>query len=71
MPAGLDQIVGESGWRLSEGERTRIFLGRALLSRGDLLVLDESLSALDPESLASAHQSLHRRAPSVLMVAHP
>jgi ATP-binding cassette subfamily B protein len=71
MPAGLDQIVGESGWQLSEGERSRVFLGRTLLSGAGLLVLDECFSALDPESLDLAYQALRRRAPAVVMVAHP
>lgn len=71
MPAGLDQIVGESGWQLSEGERSRVFLGRALLAGGDLLVMDECFSALDPKSLETAHGALRRRASTVLMVAHP
>ena len=31
MPAGLHQIVGDTGWRLSQGERSRIYLARALL----------------------------------------
>jgi ABC-type multidrug transport system fused ATPase/permease subunit len=70
MPAGLEQIVGESGWRLSEGERSRIFLGRALLSGAELLVLDECFSALDPESLDRACIALRRRAATVVMVAH-
>ncbi len=71
MPAGLEQIVGESGWQLSEGERSRIFLARALLAGGDLVVLDECFAALDPESLELAYRTLHRRAETVLMVAHP
>jgi ATP-binding cassette subfamily B protein len=70
MPAGLDQIVGESGWQLSEGERSRIVLGRALLSGADLLVLDECFSALDPESLDRAYVARRRRASTVVMVAH-
>jgi ABC-type multidrug transport system fused ATPase/permease subunit len=70
MPSGLEQIVGESGWQLSEGERSRIFLGRALLSGVDLLVLDECFSALDPESLDRAFRALRRRAATVVMVAH-
>jgi ATP-binding cassette, subfamily B, bacterial len=70
MPAGLNQIVGESGWQLSEGERSRVFLGRTLLSGADLMVLDESFSALDPETLERAHTALRRRAATVVMVAH-
>jgi ATP-binding cassette subfamily B protein len=70
MPAGLEQMVGESGWQLSEGERSRIFLGRALLSGAELLVLDECFAALDPESLDRASMALRRRAATVVMVAH-
>jgi ABC-type transport system involved in cytochrome bd biosynthesis fused ATPase/permease subunit len=32
MPAGMMQMVGETGWQLSHGERSRIFLARALLA---------------------------------------
>jgi ATP-binding cassette, subfamily B, bacterial len=70
MPAGLNQQVGEAGWQLSEGERSRVFLARTLLSGADLLVLDESLSALDPETLERAHRALRERAPAVVMIAH-
>lgn len=70
MPAGLNQQVGDAGWRLSEGERSRVFLARALLCGADLLVLDESFSALDPETLVSAHRAVRRRAPAVVMIGH-
>jgi len=70
MPAGLNQQVGDAGWRLSEGERSRVFLARALLSRADVLVLDESFSALDPETLACADRAVHRQAPAVVMIGH-
>lgn len=53
MPAGLMQRVGETGWQLSHGERSRIFLARALLQKAPLTVLDESFAALDPETLRS------------------
>jgi ABC-type transport system involved in cytochrome bd biosynthesis fused ATPase/permease subunit len=70
MPAGLNQQVGDAGWRLSEGERSRVFLARALLSGADLLVLDESFSALDPETLACADRAVQRQAPAVVMIGH-
>ena len=46
MPAGLQQMVGESGWRLSHGERSRVYIARALLQGADLMILDESFAAL-------------------------
>lgn len=71
MPAGLMQQVGESGWQLSHGERSRLYVARALLQGADLLVLDESFAALDPENLEQALDCVLRRAPSLLVIAHP
>jgi ABC-type multidrug transport system fused ATPase/permease subunit len=71
MPGGFEQMVGESGWQLSHGERSRLFIARALLQRADLLVLDESFAALDPENLRLALTCVLRRAPALLVIAHP
>ncbi len=71
MPAGLQQMVGEGGWQLSHGERSRVFIARALLQQPDLLILDESFAALDPENLRRASQCVLTRAPAVLLIAHP
>jgi ATP-binding cassette subfamily B protein len=71
MPAGLLQQVGESGWQLSHGERSRIFLARAMLQRADLLILDESFGALDPENLGQTLAYVMEQAPSLLVIAHP
>lgn len=71
MPAGMQQMVGESGWRLSHGERSRIYIARALLQQADLLILDESFAALDPENLRLALQCVLNRAPTLLVIAHP
>ena len=71
MPAGLLQMVGESGWQLSHGEKSRLYIARALLQNAELVVLDESFAALDPESLRRALACVLRRARTLLVIAHP
>jgi ATP-binding cassette subfamily B protein len=71
MPAGLDQMLGDSGWRLSHGERSRLFIARALLQRGEVIVLDESFAALDPETAALCLRCALARAPALVVIAHP
>jgi ATP-binding cassette, subfamily B, bacterial len=69
MPSGLLQMVGESGWQLSHGELSRLFIARAILQRADLVVLDESFGALDPESQRQGLACVSRRAASLLLIA--
>ena len=71
MPAGLFQMVGESGWRLSHGEKSRLYIARALLQRAELVLLDESFAALDPETLGTCLKCVLDRAPALVVVAHP
>jgi ATP-binding cassette subfamily B protein len=71
MPSGLQQIVGESGWQLSHGERSRVFIARALLQSSDLIIMDESFGALDPENLYRSLHCVLQRAPALLVIAHP
>jgi len=71
MPAGMLQMVGESGWQLSHGERSRLYIARALLQGSDVLVFDESFAALDPENLRLALNCVLDRASTVMVIAHP
>ncbi|AUX36453.1 MULTISPECIES: ATP-binding cassette domain-containing protein [Sorangium] len=71
MPAGLEQVVGETGWQLSHGERSRLYIARALLQGAEVVVLDESFAALDPETLEQALRCVLRRARTLVVIAHP
>jgi ATP-binding cassette, subfamily B, bacterial len=71
MPAGIHQVLGETGWQLSHGERSRLYLARALLQGADLIILDESFAALDPHTLCEVFAYVQRQAPALLVVAHP
>jgi ABC-type transport system involved in cytochrome bd biosynthesis fused ATPase/permease subunit len=69
--AGIHAVVGETGWQLSHGERTRVFLARALLQGAGTMILDESLAALAPDSLRQVVTLLQRRPESIMLIAHP
>jgi ATP-binding cassette subfamily B protein len=71
MPSGLQQMVGENGWQLSHGERSRLFIARTILQGADMIVLDESFGALDPVNLERALRSVLQRAPTLVVIAHP
>ena len=71
MPAGLQQQVGETGWRLSHGERSRLFLARSLLQHLEARVLDESFAALDPETLDIVMAAVLARPEALIVIAHP
>ncbi len=71
MPAGLLQCVGDTGWQLSHGERSRLYIARALIQNAGLIILDESFAALDPENLRRAVDCVLSRTRSVMVIAHP
>jgi ATP-binding cassette subfamily B protein len=50
LPAGLDTLVGDRGYRLSGGEKQRIAIARLLLKAPGIVVLDEATAHLDSES---------------------
>ncbi len=71
MPSGFQQIIGESGWRLSHGEKSRLYIARSLLQKSSLIILDESFAALDPENLEKTLECVFKRASTLLVIAHP
>lgn len=71
MPGGMLQQVGETGWQLSHGERSRLFIARALLQQADMVVLDESFAQLDPGNLQCVLACVLQRAPTIMVIAHP
>jgi len=71
MPAGFLQMVGEGGWQLSHGERSRLFIARALLQNADLIILDESFGALDPENMTRCLTFVFEHSKALIVIAHP
>jgi ATP-binding cassette subfamily C protein len=72
LPAGLDMVVGDRGAMLSQGERQRIALARALLRSPALLILDEATNSLDSENEARVLGAIDRLRGelTVLLIAH-
>ncbi|ORV70931.1 ABC transporter [Mycolicibacter hiberniae] len=58
LPAGLDTRIGEQGMSLSGGQRQRLSLARALVAAPTILVLDDTLSALDVHTEAAVTAAL-------------
>ncbi len=58
LPWGLDTRIGEQGLSLSGGQRQRLALARAVLTKPKILVLDDTLSALDVETEALVEKAL-------------
>ena len=65
---GCQAIVGEQGVRLSGGQRQRISLARAFYHKRDILILDESTSALDNETEKEIVDEIKRLKGDVTMI---
>ncbi|WP_169512971.1 ABC transporter ATP-binding protein [Actinopolymorpha alba] len=72
LPWGLDTRIGEQGMSLSGGQRQRLALARAVLTGPKILVLDDTLSALDVETEALVEEALRHVLASAtgIVVAH-
>ncbi|HVS10838.1 MAG TPA: ABC transporter ATP-binding protein, partial [Planctomycetota bacterium] len=72
LPEGYDTVVGERGQLLSEGQRQRIAIARAVVRAAPILVLDEATSSLDLENSRMIREALRelRAGRITLLVAH-
>src|SRR5215813_8948930 len=71
MPAGLLRMVSETGWQLSHGERSWLYMARTLLQGAAVVILDESFAALDPDTLFRCLRCALKRADTLPVIAHP
>jgi len=60
FPEGYDSLVGQRGVNLSGGQKQRIAIARALLTQPDVLILDDSTSAVDVETEGRIQEALVR-----------
>lgn len=58
LPQGYETQVGESGFRLSSGEKQKIALARAILKNSPIILLDEVTKSIDAESRKSINESI-------------
>ena len=72
LPEGLQTRVGDSGMGLSVGERQRIQIARVLVSRPQILILDEATANLDYVTEGEVRKTIDdiRRENTVIIIAH-
>jgi len=72
LPRKYDTVVGEQGATLSEGERQRITIARAILRNAPILILDEPTSSVDAETEALIMDGLARltEGRTTIIIAH-
>ena len=72
LPSGIDTLVGEAGYGLSEGQAQRIAIARALLCEGDIWLFDEATSSLDRDTSDRLIRNLMRvgREKIIIFVTH-
>ncbi len=72
LPEGLDTKVGESGVTLSGGQKQRVALARAFIKNPEILILDDSMSAVDGKTEANIieHLKTERQDKTTIIAAH-
>ena len=72
LPQGFDTVVGERGTTLSQGQRQRLAIARAIVREAPILVLDEPTTGLDEESERAIVEAIDvcARGRTVLLITH-
>lgn len=70
MPLQLDTMIGESGQNISGGQRQRLAIARAVLTKADALILDEATSNLDPNTEQKIFGNLLSRKMTMIVITH-
>lgn len=72
MPDGLETVVGERGVTLSGGQKQRIALARTLVTRKDIILLDDPVSQMDTDTASSVMEGVKRlrRDATLVVVSH-
>ena len=72
LPDGYDTVVGEGGGTLSDGEKQRISIARAILKNAPIIILDEATASIDPENEHLIQQAISEltRGKTIITIAH-
>ncbi|MEX2804730.1 ABC transporter ATP-binding protein [Streptococcus sp. H31] len=72
MPEGFETVIGEKGVSLSGGQKQRIAMSRAMILNPEILILDDSLSAVDAKTEHAIIENLKqtRQNKSTIITAH-
>lgn len=72
LPEKLDEIVGDNGSKLSGGQRQRLGIARAMITKPQVLVLDEATSSLDSQTEQKITESILKLGgkATVIIIAH-